>query len=58
VNGAASRVDRVVVGVVASTTVPTVTQSVPGANVSGGPSYRSLFVIFSTLLDKARMFAV
>jgi hypothetical protein len=46
------------VRMVAWTTVPTVTESIAGANFSGVPSSRYLFFIASTPLDKARMFGV
>jgi hypothetical protein len=46
------------VGVVAWQTIPTVTESIAGANFRGVPGNRLLFVIASTPLDKARMFGV
>ena len=56
VNRAATGVAGVMVGVVASTTVPTVTESIPGATFGGDPSSR-LFVA-PTPPNKAWMFGV
>ena len=44
------------VRMVTGTTVPTVAESIAGANFRGPPSNRLLFIIASTPLDKARMF--
>ena len=46
------------VGVIARATVPTVTESIAGANFSGDPSCRPLFIFASTPLYKARMFGI
>jgi hypothetical protein len=55
VNRAATGVARVMVGVVAGTTIPTVTESIPGATFSGDPSCR-LFIVALTPSAKAWVF--